>query len=101
MNIKKGDTVQIRTGKDGGKTGKVLRFDSARDKVVIEGLNLYKKHRRPRQQGEKGEIVTIPRALPLSNVNLYCAGCGRGVRLGVRIDGAGKVRICRKCKRTL
>lgn len=101
MNIKKGDTVQIRTGKDGGKTGKVLRVDSSKGKAVIEGLNLYKKHSRPRKQGEKGEIITIARPVQLSNMNLYCSTCGRGTRVGVRMDGTAKVRICRKCKRTL
>lgn len=101
MNIHKGDTVQIRTGKDSGRTGKVLRVDSRKHLIAVEGLNLYKKHKRPRRQGEKGEIVSIARALPLSNVNLYCSGCGRGARVGARFEGNAKVRICRKCKKTL
>jgi len=101
MTIKKGDTIQVRAGKDRGKTGKVLRVVNDGTSLLIEGINVYIKHTRPKQQGEKGEKVTLPRPIPLSRANLYCSHCGRGVRFGVRIEGDNKTRYCKRCKSTL
>ena len=69
--------------------------------VLVEGLNLYKKHGRPKRQGEKGEILTLPRPLEVSRVMLYCLNCKRGVRIGHRIEGAKKVRYCKRCQISL
>ncbi len=101
MNIKKGDTIQVRTGKDRGKTGKVLSVSKDRGTVLIEGINLYVKHSRPKREGEKGEKVTLPRPLPASRANLFCSACGRGVRVGMRIEGDNKVRYCKRCNAAL
>ena len=105
MRIKKGDTVQIISGKDRGKTAKILKVFPKTEKVLVEGVALRKKHRRPRRQGQKGEVVTLPSPIHVSNAMLYCKNCNRGVRAGYQILGglprgkAGtKVRICKKCK---
>lgn len=100
--VKKGDTVQVRIGKDRGKTGKVVRVLSDRGKVIVEGLNLVKKHVRPKREGEKGETVQVPRAIPVSNVAPFCGTCKRGTRVGFRIEeGGSKVRFCKRCKAIL
>lgn len=98
MNIKKGDSVIVTKGKDRSKTGKVLRVFSSDDRVLIEGLNTFKKHTKPRRQGEKGEIVAINKPVPASNVMLFCSQCRRGVRIGYRVDGKKKTRFCRRCQ---
>ena|SRR3989344_563431 len=98
MNIHKGDTVYIITGKDSGKTGKVIKIYSQERRVLIENLNLYKKHSRPKKQGEKGEIVTVPRPLDFSNVMLYCSSCKKPRKAGIRESGEKKVRYCKKCQ---
>lgn len=97
MKIKKGDTVQIMTGKDRGKRGSVLRVDRKRNAILVEGLNLYKKHVRPKTQGAKGEIVRIAKPIPAANIRLFCKTCGRGVRVGVRVHQARAERYCKKC----
>lgn len=98
MNIKKGDNVKILAGKDRGKTGKVVHVDVKTGKISLEGLNLYKKHVRPKTQGQKGEIVSIARPMDISNVAIVCASCGKQTRVGFRMDGDKKVRYCAKCK---
>lgn len=97
IRIKKGDTVKIITGKDRGKTGKVLRVDVKTERILIDGLNVFKKHARPRKQGEKGEIVSVPRPVQASNVMPVCPSCGTGVRVGAKNEGGARVRICKKC----
>lgn len=98
MRIRKNDTIKIITGKDKGKTGKVLKVLLKKNKILIEGLNLYKKHVRPKRQGEKGEIVLVPRPIDASNIMLVCSSCNRAVRVGYRFEGEIKVRYCKKCK---
>jgi large subunit ribosomal protein L24 len=97
MKLKKGDKVKIITGKDKNKQGKILKVFPKKNKVLVEGLNLYKKHVKPRRQGEKGEIVNVPRPLYASNVMLVCSSCGKAVRVGFRFEGEKKVRYCKKC----
>ena len=103
MKIKKGDNVQIMAGKDRGKTGKVLRVLLKTHMIAVEGVNIYKKHVRPKSEGAKGEIVKVARPLQASNVLLYCGSCGKGVRTGMRVDDRGnnKVRYCKKCQRPI
>ena len=90
-------------GKDRGKSGKLLTVYPDRDRILVEGVNLYKKHVRPKRQGEKGEIVTLPRSLHASNAVLVCPRCGKSTRIGYRIDGKGgnKVRYCKHCEGTI
>ncbi len=98
MKIKKGDTVQMTVGKDAGKSGKVLRAKEAVRMVLVEGLNMLKHNRKPRKQGEKGEIVSAPRFVSVANVMLVCPKCGKASRTGSKTlkDGA-KSRVCKKC----
>ncbi|MEK7194011.1 MAG: 50S ribosomal protein L24 [Patescibacteria group bacterium] len=98
MKIKKNDTVKIIAGKDKNKTGKVLKVLSAKGKILIEGLNLYKKHVRPKRQGEKGQVVLVPRPIDASNVMLVCSGCGKAARVGFRLEGKNKIRYCKNCR---
>lgn len=103
MRIRKGDTVQIIAGKDRGKTGKVLLVFPKSSMVAVEGLNMYKKHVKAKREGEKGQVVNVARAIPASRVMLFCSACGKGRRVGIRIDeqGKSKVRYCRKCQKSL
>ena len=98
MNIRKGDTVLIRSGKDHGKTGTIIKVAPADEKVTVGGLNLFKKRSRPKKQGQKGEMIEVPRALPQSRVMFVCPNCKKATRLGARIEGKDKVRYCKKCE---
>lgn len=97
MKIKKGDNVQIMIGKDRGKQGAILKIDRKSNRVFLQGLNLFKKHRRPKKQGEKGEIISIPRSMDVSNVRLVCNYCDKPVRAGYRLEEGNKLRYCKKC----
>jgi len=101
MKIKKGDTVLIITGKDRGRTGKILRAFPKERTVLIEGINLRKKHMRPKKGGEKGQIVEIPGPINVSNVKLICPKCGKAVRIGYKIEGNKKYRVCKKCEKEI
>lgn len=90
--------MQISSGKDRGKSGKILRVLPKEGKVVIEKLNLMKRHVRPRKEGEKGQRVEVPAPIDASNVMLMCPHCGKPARIGYKIEGKEKVRICKKCK---
>jgi len=102
MRIRKGDTVLIISGKYRGKTGKVLKaFPTRRGgyprKILVEGVNLVKKHQRPRRTGEKGQIIQIPKPIDVSNAKLICPKCGKATRVGYKIIENKKYRICKKC----
>jgi large subunit ribosomal protein L24 len=97
MKIKKDDQVLITSGKDKGKKGKVLEVFPRENKVVVEGVNIAKKHYRPRQQGEKGQMIEKPQPIDVSNIKLICPKCGYPSRVGYRINGEAKERICKKC----
>jgi|SRR3989344_5801932 len=101
MKIKKGDNVLIIAGKDKGRTGKILKALPKDAGVLIEGINLKKKHVRPKRQGEKGQIVDIPAVLNVSNVKIICPKCGKATRVGYKIEGDRKSRICKKCKQKI
>lgn len=88
-------------GKDNGKTGKVSRVLAGENKVVVEGLNLLKRAIRARKQGQKGQIISKERAVNIASVALVCKSCGKPTRVGYRMDGKNKVRICKKCKITI
>lgn len=101
MKIKKNDQVKILAGKDRGKSGKVLRVLSGEEKVVVENINIVKKHVRPRREGEKGQRVEVPGKVSLSNVMLICPKCGKAARIGYKVAEKSKLRICKKCKAEL
>jgi large subunit ribosomal protein L24 len=98
LKIKKGDRVEVLTGKYRGKQGKVLKSFPESNRVVVEGVNLVKKHSRPSQENPQGGILTKEAPIDVSNVALVCDSCSRPIRVGLREDGEGrKKRVCRKC----
>ena len=97
VHVKTGDTVMIISGKDSGKSGKVLAVSPAEGKVLVEGLNMVTKHVKPRRQGEQGGIVKAEGALYASKVMPVCPKCGKAVRVGHVMKDDKKVRVCKKC----
>ena len=100
FKLKKEDTVQITTGKDKGKRGRILKIFRDKDRVVVEGANLVKKAKKRKNQQDRGGIVEIEAAIHYSNVAIVCKKCGP-TRVGYRIDGKEKTRICKKCGEAL
>lgn len=97
LNVKKGDKVEVITGKDKGKQGVILRSVPARERVVVEGCGIVKKAMRPTQQNPQGGIVSIEAPIHVSNVMLVCPKCGKATRVAnKRVDGK-KIRVCKKC----
>ena len=98
MKLKKGDRVKVIAGKDLGKDGVIMRVLPEKDKVIVEGVNVAKKHQRPTRATMQGGIIDKDMPIHASNVALLCGSCG-ATRLGYRFDDAGKkIRICRKCR---
>ncbi len=97
MEIKKGDTVKIISGKDKGKSGKVVRSFPSKNLILVEGINVHKKHSKPKKQGQKGQIIEMPGAIKNSNVQVICQSCKKAVRIGQKIEGEKKFRVCKKC----
>ena len=97
MNIQKNDTVIVLSGKDKGVKGKVLEAMPKENKVIVEGVNVATCHTKPRKQGETGGSGKRETPIRTCKVALYCEKCGKGVRVGAKIDGDKKTRICRKC----
>jgi large subunit ribosomal protein L24 len=104
MKIKKGDKVKMLSGKDKGKTGKVLQVLKAEKRASIEGLNILIKHLRPRREGEKGQRVEFPALVDMSNLILICPKCQKETRVGYKVvktdTGNKKYRQCKKCQET-
>ena len=98
--IRRNDTVVVMTGKDSGKRGRVLKVLPEKNRLIVEGVNIIKRHTRPNpQKNIKGGIVTREASLHASNVQLVCPECGKMTRIGRRILADGrKVRVCRKCE---
>jgi len=97
MRVKKGDNVAVISGKDKGKSGKVLRAIPGLEKVLVESVNVVKRHQKPRKQGEKGQISQMPSPIHVSNVMLICPKCSKPTRVGYRFEGESKSRVCKKC----
>ena len=97
MKIKKGDTVKMMSGKDKGKTGKVKAASPRDGKVIVEGLNMVKRHVRARKQGQRGQIISRERWVPASSV-AFVGSDGKPTRLGFKVsdDGTSKMRIDRR-----
>ena len=102
LRIKKNDNVLILTGKDKGKTGKVLRVVLASGRALVQGINFVKKHQKKRSQDEEGGIIQREASIDLSNLAVICKGCNSKTRVGMDIlkDGS-KVRYCKNCKEVL
>ncbi len=101
MKIKKGDTVQVISGKDRGKKGKVILTLSKKDRLQVEGINKVIRHTKPKKEGEKGQRVEIFAPIHISCVMLVCPKCGKPTRVGYKVLGKGKKkRVCKKCGET-
>jgi len=98
VKLKKGDTVLIISGKDKGRTAKILKSLVKEGKILVEGINLKKKHIKPKKEGEKGQVLSIAAPLDASDVKFICPKCGKATRLGYRINNDKKNRICKKCQ---
>ncbi|MCC5952150.1 MAG: 50S ribosomal protein L24 [Acidimicrobiia bacterium] len=99
MKIRKGDRVQVLTGKDRGKEGEVVFAFPAERKVIVDGANIAKRHQKPTRTTRQGGIIDKEMPLPVANVAIICPSCGKPTRVGYRIESNGdKVRICRKCE---
>ena len=121
MKFKKGDLVLITAGKDKGRTGKIMKSLPRELKVLVEGINLKKKHVRPKKEGEKGQVVDIPVPLNISNIKMVCPKCGKATRVGYKIEkdiypvksaeggvapkaqqfNRVKKRVCKRCKQEI
>ena len=97
MNIKKGDTIVVLSGKDKGKQGKVLGTVPGSLKVVVEGINMVTCHVKPRKQGETGGIVQREAAMYASKVQVVCPKCNKGTRIAHKIENGKKSRVCKHC----
>ncbi|MFO7773426.1 MAG: 50S ribosomal protein L24 [Dehalococcoidia bacterium] len=102
MKIRKNDTVIVIAGKDRGKSGKVRRAFPKEDRVVVEGLNMIKRHSRARRATRQAGIIELEAPIHLSNVMLLCDKCGKPTRVGFRFLADGKrVRICNSCQEVI
>ena len=102
MQIRKNDSVMVIAGKERGKTGKVLRVLNEKDAVIIERLNIVKRHTKPRGPQQSGGIVEKEAAIHASNIMVLCEKCNAPARIGRKILADGKkIRICRNCKEAL
>ena len=101
MKIRKGDNVQVLSGNDKGKTGEVLEVIPGTNKIIVKGINIRKKHVKPRKQGEEGGIIPVECAIHASKVNVVCPKCGKATRIGYEIEKDQKVRVCKKCNAKL
>ena len=98
IKLKIGDTVKVLAGKDKGREGKIERIFPKKEKVLVPGVNIYKKHVKG-AQGRKGGIYDVPRPLPYSKVSLICPKCKKNTRVGFKVLKDEKVRMCKKCKK--
>ncbi len=96
LKIRKGDRVQVLTGKDRGKQGTVSRVMPKEGKVIVDGVNIAKKHAKARSAEQPGGIISVDMPLPVANVGIVCGSCGP-TRVGYTFEGDTKVRVCRKC----
>ncbi|MFP4562400.1 MAG: 50S ribosomal protein L24 [Spirochaetia bacterium] len=98
--LRRDDQIQVVQGREKGKTGRVLRVDRTKGKVIVQGINMVKKAVKPKRQDEKGGIIDIEAPIDISNVQVMCKKCGPS-RIGIREEKGKKERICKKCGDTL
>lgn len=101
MHVKKGDKVEIISGKDKKKQGKVLVSYPKTNKILVSGVNIVKKHTKGTQQNPAGGIIEKEAPIAVSNALLFCSKCGKGVRYGHKIEGDKKTRVCKHCGKEL
>ncbi|MDP8261153.1 MAG: 50S ribosomal protein L24 [Candidatus Kappaea frigidicola] len=97
LNILKNDTIIVIKGKEKGKKGKVLKVFPEKGKIIVEGLNLIKKHTKKRRQQDQAGIIEKEGPISISNVAVNCSKCKKGVRIGIKRENKKLVRFCRTC----
>lgn len=101
-NLRVNDKVEIIAGKDKGRVGKVLRIEREDNRVVVERINMIKKHQKATDASQSGQIIEREAGIHISNVMLVCPECAETVRIGKQfLDDGTKVRVCKKCKATI
>ncbi len=98
MKIKKGDTILVISGKDKGRTAKILRSMPKDRQILVEGINLKNKALKSKKQGVAGQMIKVAAPIDVSDVKFICPKCKKAVRIGYKIDGNKKFRICKKCQ---
>ncbi|PZC51128.1 MAG: large subunit ribosomal protein L24 [Chloroflexi bacterium] len=99
MNVRRNDTVQVISGKDAGKRGVIQQVNIAKDRVMVEGVNLVKKNQKPSGDARQAGIIQMEAPLHVSKVRLICPNCDKAVRIGhTYLDDGRKVRVCKACK---
>ena len=97
MKLRQGDNVIVLSGNDKGKTGEILEIIPSTQKVIVKGVNIRKKHVKPRKAGEEGGIISSEYPIHSSKVNVVCPKCGKASKIGYVIEDGKKVRVCKKC----
>jgi len=100
MKLKKGDRVRVLSGKDVGKEGEITRVIPERNRVIVDGVNVAKRHQRATRATMQGGIIDKDMPIHVSNVAIVCSSCGP-TRIGYRFEGTEKIRVCRKCGKDL
>lgn len=98
MKIRKGDKIKVMVGKDKGKEGKVEKVYPKQNKILVLGLNIYRKHIKKSEKFPQGGVVELPRPIDVAKVMLICPICNKPTRVGFEIKKEKKLRICKKCK---
>ena len=101
MHVKKNDTVVVISGKYKGTKAKILFSEPAKDRVIVEGVNMITVHKKPRKATESGGRIQQEGPINASNVMIICAKCNKGTRVGHKMEDGQKVRVCKKCGATL
>ena len=101
VNVRVGDTVLVLAGTYKGKKGKIIAVDPEKNTCKVEGVNIVTKHKKMRKQGEKSELKKMEGAIDISNVQILCGKCGKATRVGHKIEGDHKHRVCKKCGNVL
>ncbi len=97
MKLRKGDTVTVLSGNDKGKSGEVLEVIPKQNRVIVKNVNIRKKATKPKKAGEEGGIISREFPINASKVAVVCPKCGKATKIGYKVEGDSKVRICRKC----
>jgi large subunit ribosomal protein L24 len=102
VHVKKGDTVIVITGKSVGKKGKILEVEPEKQRVLVEGVNMVKRHTKPSKNMQRGGIIEKESPVASSNVMIFCGRCSKPTRIGKKLlDNGTKARVCKKCGEVL
>lgn len=101
LKIKKGDNVMVIAGKEKGKKGKIVAVDTKESRVIVEGVNIVTRAKKPRSAQDKGGLMKKESPIDVSNVMLVCPSCGKPSKIGVKVVNGEKVRFCKKCGKEL